>query len=322
MVNPFLPKVSFIQADDMVGSACWWYRTHLPRAYYNGLAVDPDRANIIHVARMGARSRFDALKKLKAQGKKVVYEVDDDFWSIQFDVCKSAISGYVDTVNETSALCDAMIVTTQPLAEQARKMTGKPVYVAPNFLCTKSWGGPVKLSDLGKKPILLASGSNGHLEDFKILADISVLPEMKKFQFVIWGSEKFKGIVPGAVWMPRVDLSTYFGMLQSLGRLPNVLGIHPLQDTQFNRSISKLKWMEYTYAGIPGIYSHLAEYPGYADCTVSGNATAKQWAEHIMDAYEHRYEILSRDKQRLDEVGYMDTGIKHWEDIFLQVAHG
>ena len=176
MINPFLPRVAFTQADDMVGSACWWYRTHLPSTYYKiqgGSVVDPGSADIIHVARMGARSRFDILRKLKAQGKKIVYDLDDDFWSLSYDVCKNAIPGYLNTVNETAALCDAVIVTTQSLADAVIKATGKSVYVAPNFLCTKSWGGPAKLPDFGNKPVLLASGGNGHIDDFKILADIS-----------------------------------------------------------------------------------------------------------------------------------------------------
>jgi hypothetical protein len=322
MANPFLPKVAFTQAPSMVGGACWWYRTHLPKMYYGGSAVDLGRADIIHVARMGAVSHFDTLGKLKSQGRKIIYEIDDDFWSIQFDLCKDSISGYVEVVNKTSALCDAMIVTTQSLADQAARMTNKPVYIAPNYLCTKSWDSQIKSPDLGKKPILLASGSNGHLEDFRILADIARLPKMKHFQWVIWGSEYFKNLLPESIWMPRVSLRDYFGTLKALGKSPNILGIQHLLDTQFNRSISKLKWMEYTYAGIPGIYSNLAEYPGYANCTVPGNASAKQWADQIVDAYERREEILAKDKQRLEEVGYMDTGIKHWEDIFLQVMHG
>lgn len=327
MANPFFPKVNFThpgfpQVEPK--GACWWYRTELPRRYLEGkdwpLVDKLDQAKIVHVARSCSKSYLEVVRRLKADGKKVVYETDDNYWASVMLGIKEA-PDYLETINRTIALCDAVIVTTQPLAAVVTEVTGKPACVAPNFLCTRSWGSPGKLPDLSNKPILLASGSNSHLKDFQILADIARMPGMHKFQFVIWGNENFKNIIPGSFWLNPVNLQGYFSILQAFGKLHNIMGIIPLEDTLFNQSKSKLKWMEYTYAEIPGIYSHLAEYPGYANRTVPGNATAKQWAEHIIDAYEHRQEILSRDKRRLDEVGYMDTGVKYWEEAFLKIAN-
>jgi hypothetical protein len=327
MANPLFPKVAFThpgfpQVEPK--GACWWYRTELPRRYLEvndwPLVGSMDLAKIVHVARSCSKSYIEVVRRLKADGKKVVYETDDNYWaSVMLGIKETP--DYLDTINKTIALCDAVIVTTQPLADVVKEVTGKEAYVAPNFLCTRSWGNPVKLIDLGKKPILLASGSNSHLKDFQILADIAHVPGMQRFQFVVWGNESFKNIIPGSIWLKPVDLRGYFGTLQSLGMLSNVMGVIPLEDTLFNKSKSKLKWMEYTHAGIPGIYSNLAEYPGHANCTVQGGTKAKQWAERIVDAYESRYEILSRDKQRLGEIGYMDTGIKYWENAFLKIAN-
>jgi len=327
MANPFFPKVSFTHPGfpgvEPKG-ACWWYRTELPRRYLESrgwpITSSLDQAKIVHVARSCSKPYLEVVRKLKEDGKKVVYETDDNYWaSVMLGVKETP--GYLEVINNTIALCDAVIVTTRPLADVVTKVTGKPAYVAPNFLCTKSWGSPVKLPDLGKKPILLSSGSNSHLKDSSILADIARVPGMQRFQFVVWGNESFKNIIPGSIWLKPVDLVGYFGSLQSLGKLSNIMGVVPLEDVLFNQSKSKLKWMEYTYAGIPGIYSNLAEYPGYANCTVAGGATAKQWAEQIADAYEHRQKILVKDKQRLAEVGYMDTGIEHWENAFLKIAN-
>ncbi len=328
MVNPFLPKVAFTHPGfpgvEPKG-ACWWYRTELPRRYLESkgwpIASSLDQARIVHVARSCSKPYLEVIRRLKDDGKKVVYETDDDYWSPPPVATKKDQAEYLEIINETISYCDAVIVTTQPLANTVLEVTGKPTYVAPNFLCTKSWGSPVKLPDLGQKPLLLASGSNSHFKDFQILADIARAPGMQRFQFVVWGNEKFRHIIPGSIWLKPVDLVGYFGSLRSLGKLSNTMGVVPLEDTLFNQSKSKLKWMEYTYAGIPGIYSNLAEYPGHANCVVPGGATAKQWAERIIDAYERRQEILGRDNQRLTEVGYMDTGVEYWENAFLKIAN-
>jgi len=327
MVNPFLPKVNFTHPGFpgvVSKGACWWYRTELPKRYLESkgwpITGSMDQARIIHIARASSKPFLGVVRQLKVDGKKVVYETDDNYWaSVMLGIKETP--EYLDTINRTIGLCDAVIVTTKPLADVVTRVIGKPAYVAPNFLCTKSWGSPIKLPNLGRKPILLSSGSNSHLQDFQILADIARVSSMRQFQFVVWGNESFGNIIPGSIWLKPVDLPGYFGSLQSLGKLPNVMGVVPLEDTLFNQSKSKLKWMEYTHAGIPGIYSSLAEYPGYANCTVPGNATAKQWAERIMDAYERRQEILVRDKQRLAEVGYMDTGVEYWENAFLKIAN-
>ncbi len=328
MVNPYLPKVAFTFQDVAKAGPCWWYRTELPRRYLEarGWQVSnnsPMAADIVHVARSRSTSYVDVIRAMKDAGKKVIYEVDDDYWlSNNLATTRGNWPSYVNTINRTIDLCDAVIVTTQPLASTVSEVTGKPTYVAPNFLCAKSWGKPRIIPGLGKRPVLLVSGSPVHISDFHILSEIARQSSMRHFQWVFFGSDTFKQVIPSSILLPPVMIDHYFGILQSLGKLTNVLGVVPLLDTLFNKSRSKLKWMEYTYAGIPGIYSNLAEYPGYANYTVSGGATAKQWAEQIIDAYERREEILAEDTQRLTEVGYMDTGIRYWEDIFLRVMHG
>ena len=139
MVSSFLPKVTFIYLSGTLGSACWWYRIQLPKVHYalcGGSVVGLAEADIIHVARLGAATHLDTLKKLKDDGKKIIYDLDDDFWSLRSDVYDKAVPGYVDIVNNTASLCDAAIVTNQSLADQVTAMTGKPVYIVPNFLCT------------------------------------------------------------------------------------------------------------------------------------------------------------------------------------------
>jgi hypothetical protein len=289
------------------------------------LAFDnrPEGADIVHIARVRSQEAIDLVKQLKSQGKKVVYDIDDDYWVNDLqDTRLGTDSNRKNLLGQIIELSDAVIVTTKPLADVVKENTGKSAYVVPNFLEPSVFGEQAVLPRLDSGPILLVSGGIGHERDFDLFSSLVMDRRLKAFQWLVFCPDKYKNVLSGVTYWPVVELQKYFGVISTLSRRENILGIVHLLDVPFNQSKSRLKWMEYTQAGIPGIYSAVGEYPGHANCTVSGDAPAKQCAERIIDAYERRQEILSQDKQRLAEVGYMNTGIKHWEDIFLQVMHG
>jgi len=263
------------------------------------------------------------VRQLKSQGKKVVYDIDDNYWVNDLQDTKLGTdSNRKSLLNQIIGLSDAVIVTTKPLADVVKENTGKLAHIVPNFLEPSVFGRSVSLPELGTKPILLVSGGIGHERDFELYSKLILDRRLKDFQWLIFCPDKYKSVLSGVTYWPVVDLHRYFSVISTLGRRQNILSIVHLLDVPFNHAKSRLKWMEYTQAGIPGIYSDVGEYPGHAYCTIPSSATAGQWVERIINAYEHRQAILVKDKQRLEEVGYMDTGIKYWEDIFLKVMHG
>jgi len=328
MINPFLPKVSFTYPPASYNSGCWWYRQELPRRYLrsSGWSAFDNRsedADIVHIARVRNQEAINMVRQLKSQGKKVVYDIDDNYWVNDLQDTKLGTdSNRKSLLNQIIGLSDAVIVTTKPLADVVKENTGKLAHIVPNFLEPSVFGRSVSLPELGTKPILLVSGGIGHERDFELYSKLILDRRLKDFQWLIFCPDKYKSVLSGVTYWPVVDLHRYFSVISTLGRRQNILSIVHLLDVPFNHAKSRLKWMEYTQAGIPGIYSDVGEYPGHAYCTIPSSATAGQWVERIINAYEHRQAILVKDKQRLEEVGYMDTGIKYWEDIFLKVMHG
>ena len=326
MVSSFLPKVSFTYPLASHNSGCWWYRQELPRKYLQSrgwTAFDnrPEDADIVHIARVRSQEAIDMVRQLKNHGKKVVYDIDDDYWVNDLQDTKAGTyPNRQALLSKIIGLADAVIVTTEPLAKVVKENTGKTSCVIPNFLEPSVFGRKTELPRLDARPILLVSGGIGHEHDFELFVRLVSDHRLKRFQWVVFCPDKYKNVIHGITYWPVVDLQKYFSVISTLGQRHDILGIVHLLDVPFNRSKSRLKWMEYTQAGIPGIYSDVGEYAGNARCTVQSDVSA--WAERIVDAYERRQEILAKDKQRLAEVGYMDTGVNYWEDIFLQAAHG
>lgn len=103
------------------------------------------------------------LTLVRKLGKRVVYEVDDDFSNQYRDL------GFGDAMTVAS-WCDAITVTTPMLADLMRRKTKRPVYVLPNCVDSLVWKRPLERFP-GPLRIGL-SGSKTHGEDWRVLADV------------------------------------------------------------------------------------------------------------------------------------------------------
>lgn len=105
------------------------------------------------------------ISKMRSAGKRVVYEVDDDYTNEH----RVVASGDAVTL---ASWCDAITVTTPYLAKTIGNKTKRPCHVLPNMLDPQFWKlpSPVKLED-GKIRIVL-SGSRTHYEDWKVLEGV------------------------------------------------------------------------------------------------------------------------------------------------------
>ncbi len=292
------------------------------KTYYNR----PEAADIIYLSRVSGVSFLRLIEREKQRGAKIVYEMDDNFWLIEptsphiKDKTPSTNRGREDII----ALCDAVVVTTEPLAHVVESKTGKKAWVIPNFLDPETFVGATRLSEIEiePNPVLLISGSDSHYGDFELLRDVSRHPSLAGFRWAVYASSKFLPVFNNPLWIRPTSLQGYFANLLALGRNPNIMGVVPLARCPFNESKSRLKWLEYTHAGIPGLYSASAEYPECASALAPTRACCKEWVEVILSAFSRRQEILKKDQARLAEIGHIDTGVDLWQECFLAVARG
>lgn len=114
---------------------------------------------------------FELFEILRSAGKKIVYEVDDDFTN-EF---RHVVDGDAITV---ASMADAITVTTPMLAKRMQKLTGRPAYVLPNCIDSQLWDSP-RYPITGYREdhtIVGLSGSTTHKEDWKVLE--TVLPSL------------------------------------------------------------------------------------------------------------------------------------------------
>ena len=194
-MNPPHPWVLYVH-DAQYYSGCEAYRMMLPaevlRQQGHGIAVEHvrDVERLVQAALAGrgqgpaifdmivspraglwAPDKEPALRQLKAAGKKLVVEVDDDFTNEYREVITPEHHRNFWTYIRNWA--DAILVTTEHLATRMRKWSyGKPVYVLPNSVAWEQW------QDLPRSPRLTLglTGSITHYRDWQVLAP--VLPEV------------------------------------------------------------------------------------------------------------------------------------------------
>lgn len=274
-------------------SGCFWYRIKHPMDALNAHGVRTemitlnqdvvlDELQALQVYGIYPFSFDKALKYVKSEDKRIVYDIDDALDLIDptnpfyYSVRRDAGSE-----REIFALADHITVATPFLAEYARTKTNVPITVVPNCYDPNEWTFPRPK----REGIRIGfAGSCTHIEDLLL-----VLPAIKNLQkkygikFLVMGFAttdyrtwlthfkyasppeglesiaKFEALVEGMniEWIPYVDFDHYPSTLINMSL---DIGLCPLVDTPFNRARSASKAMEYTLSGALALASDLEPY--------------------------------------------------------------
>lgn len=154
------------------------------------------------------------------------------------------------------ALGDAMVVSTEPLAELARGMVGE-VHLVPNMLATEKWGGLISHRRQGDKLRVGWAGAQQHKGDLALIQDV-VKATANDVDWI------FFGMCPANL-KPFVreehdfitDLEAYPAKLATLNL---DLAIAPLEIHPFNEAKSNLRLLEYGAMGWPVICTDILPY--------------------------------------------------------------
>lgn len=216
----------------------------------------------------------------KEKGKKLVVEADDAIvvegdspFKMEHDLANAPA-----VIRATMEVADLVTTTTPYLARKLREVNPN-VVVLPNYLDLDVWDIPRKVNVGGRIRIGWA-GSVTHLEDLKMVVEPlkALKARYPQVDLIFCGETRLRDLftdtpieimlgVPPEAWPSRLS-----GM-----RLD--IGIAPLRDTEFNRSKSNIKWLEYSINHIPGVFSPTVyNMPGF-------DGTLGQIAENIDQWY-------------------------------------
>lgn len=215
----------------------------------------------------------------------IIYDLDDAFLDVPpFHPLYNILSAQAPYIKWILKEADLVTVSTTPLQETLKKHTTRPIAVQPNLV---DWGlFNAKPRRRYRQFNLLISGTPTHQGDWSIIEEplAEILNIHKEGVNVIFFGElpeKFAG-------HPSVQLINFQPDYKSYASRLRGLNIHaalvPLEDTEFNRCKSDIKWLEYSAAGIAGLFSNITPYSSSIRNGETGllvNNTADAWFHGI-----------------------------------------
>lgn len=311
------------------GGACGYYRIRLPFEWLNHaghLMTHTDYTQTNHPTMQGAGivvgqriggQEIDTLwYQLRQAGVKLVWETDDDLWSM--DESNPARLHITDMTRYwmESALSQAHLVTTTvPHLADAMRRFNPNVVVIPNAI------DPALLKAERKHAERLTvgwAGGSSHHDDFRsVVGALRTVTDPR-------GDVDFHSV--------GVDYGKDFGlyhnrhtpwrasMLDYYSGIDFDIGIAPLLDTPFTRSKSPIKAIEYNALGIPVIASNVGPYRDYVIDGVNGFLcdTEAEWVDRlellISDADLRT--SMSVQARRVARLHTIDQTAPLWESTF------
>lgn len=236
-------------------------------------------------------THFEPIKIMndyKKLGKRVLYDMDDDFWQVSKDNPSANVSNAMkDQYEGMIRAADAIITPSNVLAKKFKKFK-KPVFICPNGVDPQ-----VYLPRPNESEVLTIGymGAASHWGDLTIIGEvISALSEKYQFVFKVYGlvgesleaaMYAYNRILRDGT-MPEKN-AYYRSALAFYNQLKNVrmwhvpfmppelhptvltrsdfdIALAPLEDTEFNRGKSCIKFYEYAATGSVTLASNVEPY--------------------------------------------------------------
>lgn len=196
---------------------------------------------------------------------KLVFELDDDPWSLQHEHDNPAAAEWgpvLGNVERNLAVSDAVTVSTWRLAEVVSEFTSAPVHVVPNavpdHIVREDFVVPDRVWSLGWQ------GSPTHdgdwAEDEAARTVVRWLQRHEPVRLRLLGGQpqplRRAGIALKVVYPGTRDLEEHYGRIRNLFDV----SLAPLRRSTFNRSKSDIRLLESAALGIPWIATDYGPY--------------------------------------------------------------
>ncbi|MCX6026892.1 MAG: glycosyltransferase, partial [Chloroflexi bacterium] len=220
----------------------------------------------------------------------VLFEVDDLLFELPADHPDRQSHHYAPTLLPAfGALIEADLVITSTDSLRLRLARFNPnTVVFRNRLDEALWPGPpARPAVHGRSLGIGYFGTTTHAPDMEIVAAplravLDGYGERVAIRFYGCPPPHSLREDPRVAWIPLTG-GPYRDYVALLLGAPVDIGIAPLADTDFNRAKSEAKFLEYSAAGIPGIYSDIAPYRAVVRPGRTGwlARSEQDWVEHL-----------------------------------------
>ena len=260
-------RVAFLPAapDGCALYRLWLPHLRTPESRYFSKAPVPFKAlagcNVVVVQRLASHENYATLEKFKNIGLGIVFDLDDDMWSIAASnpaaPIMKALQGQMAGFDECSKLCNIVTVSTSRLetAVRTNMKHGVPIRIVNNAVELAMFQPSILLKD-PNRVIIGWGGSATHSEDLRELGDSLLFllrSESKAFLH-------FVGMIPDKRYIgnSRILAHGWVPVHEYAVRLATWnwdVYLAPLTNSRFNRSKSAIKAMEAGAMKIPCLMS-------------------------------------------------------------------
>jgi glycosyltransferase involved in cell wall biosynthesis len=288
-------------------------------------------ADIVIVTRgFPNRETIDFIREISASKKHFVYETDDAIPLIPAHHQKSWYREAAPQIFECARLANVVTVSTPPLAQLFRKFN-RSVEVIENQLDPRIWKPHLRREKTaGEDRIRVGMvGSKHHEQDFEILRDV-VGAIAKKHESVMWiaygeGAKNLLDVLPADKCQFVPSNYHYESHPERLARLRLDIGLCPLADDDFNRCKSDIKYLEFAFLGVAGIYSRLPPYE--SSVSHKANGLLCEWSPE--DWYD-QIQTLINDQALRDQISqrayssiqdrFLNYDNNRWNEILAKLV--
>ena len=341
-------KIMFITDTPLAyNSGIWWHRNQIPSEALGkrGHAVKQismamsfteeqmDWPDVVVFGRAYAQQHdpIKVMREYKKRGKRVLYDMDDDFWAVEKHNPSVLVSNALkDQYEGMIKEADAVITPSRILEKKFKKHFKKPVFICPNGTNEEYVERPHRDDGILKVGYM---GAASHWKDLQIIgAVVSELQEKYDFLFTIYGltgepleaafysyrrllqnnlfpekNEYYKGALAFEAQLARAKMYHVPFMPpelhpKTLSQVDLDIGLAPLEDNEFNAGKSCVKFYEYASVGTVTLASDVLPYSD--EVNYCAKNTHKDWynkLEKLIVDEKFRKEILAKQQKWVKE---------------------
>ncbi len=260
--------------DVRTNTSCDYHRIVMPFGYFT-----PEPKVPVYMFNRISSHGLDFLYKLKAQGVKIVMDLDDYY---QIDPSHYLFQtfmreGMTNHLIANIKLADVVTVTTNLLASKIKHLNSN-VVVIPNALPFDQGQFSMSGDTESKSPIVWAGGASHH-NDLKLIQNVALSDKITFVGFNPDNTEwiKIKLDHPKVNYEGELRLNEYMRAYDG-----HKISIAPLTDTTFNSCKSNLKVLEAGAKGLPIVCSKVEPYFNSVDKDFVIYATNKtEWHQAL-----------------------------------------
>lgn len=256
-------------------------------------------------------SAYDPVKIMrdyKRLGKRVLYDMDDDFWNVSKDNPSANVSNAMkDQYEGMIREADAVITPSHHLAKKFKKHFKKEIFICPNGIDYSIYQErPKNKEDL----VIGYMGAASHWKDLQLIGEVvNELSKKYDFVFTIYGLTgepleaamyTYQRLLHGnhrpeqnAYFRSALDFHVQLKNMRLwhipfmppeihpsvLSRADFDIGLAPLEDTEFNKGKSNIKFYEYASVGTVTVSSDVLPYS--SEVNYRAKNTFKDWYNKI-----------------------------------------